>query len=183
LATDRDGNSGALKSVILKTPEFLDRDEDAYINYDNVEWNSYGFVFDFIKEGYCDSYHIVYGVHDEYINPSVFAFVINYYLKNNKKHWISKNDYYEWDIILNYPNNHTFTYTNYYMSYFPVIFGYGWGVFKNGDLSSDLLGFQYDTSLSDSPQMSAPRGSVNDELKMQIIKKSEFLERAKNMYK
>ena len=101
-------------------------------------------------------------------------------MKNKQKHWLAKNEYYEWEIITDYPNNHTFSYTSYLMSYFPVCFGYGWGVFKDGSLSSDLLGFQVDTDSDSAPQMKARR-MTDDSPKNVIIKKSEVLKRAKSM--
>lgn len=183
LATDKEGNYGALKKVKFETPEFLDVDEDAYVSFANFASSSYGFEFDAVKEGYCNTYHIIYGVYAEKMNSAVFAFEINYFIKNKVKHWLAKNDYYEWDIILDYPNNHTFIYSNYLMSlYFPICFGYGWGVFKDGRLSTGLIGFQVDTSSESSPQMRT-RGHYADDVPETItIKKSEFLERAKNSY-
>ena len=180
LATDKDGNYGALKKIKLKTPAYLDADQDAYVSFANFDNTSYSFQFDAQKEGYCNTYHIIYGVYADYLNTAVFAFEINYYLKNKQKHWLAKNEYYEWEIITDYPNNHTFSYTSYLMSYFPVCFGYGWGVFKDGSLSSDLLGFQKDTSSSSAPQMKARR-MTDDSPKNVIIKKSEVLKRAKSM--
>ena len=183
LATDKEGNNGALKKVKFKTPEFLDANEDAYVSFANFASSSYGFEFDAIKEGYCNSYHIIYGVYSELMNRAVFAFEINYYIKNKVKHWMAKNDYYEWDIILDYPNNHTFTYSNYLMSYFPICFGYGWGVFKDGSLSTDLIGFQVDTSSSSSSQMRVVSNSIEDVPETITIKRSEFLEQAKKICK
>lgn len=183
LATDKEGNYGALKKVKFKTPEYLDVDEDAYVSFANFASSSYGFEFDAIKEGYCNTYHIIYGVYSEEMNSAVFAFEINYFIKNKVKHWLAKNEYYEWDIILDYPNNHTFTYSNSLMSlYFPVCFGYGWGVFKDGRLSTDLIGFQLDTSSESSPQMRVSERSAADVPKTITIKKSEFLERAKSLH-
>ena len=180
LATDKDGNYGALHKIKWVTPEYLDGDQDAYVSFWNFDNNSYQFQFDAKKEAYCDTYHIVYGINYETMNSAVYAFEINYYIKNKTKHWLAKNDYYEWEIIENYPNDHTFSYTSYYMSYFPICFGYGWGVFKNGKVSSDLLGFQMDTSSSSAPLMTSSRSSddVPDNI---VIKRSEVLKRAKSM--
>ena len=116
------------------------------------------------------------------MNSAVYAFEINYYLKNKKKHWLAKNEYYEWEIIESYPNNHTFSYTSYLMTYFPICFGYGWGVFKNGTLSSDLLGFQVDTSSSGDNKIRMTR-SNNDAPMNVIIKRDEVLKRAKRLRK
>lgn len=183
LATDKEGNYGALKKVEYKTPGYLDANEDAYVSFANFASTNYGFQFDAIKEGYCNSYHIIYGVNSEKMNSAVFAFEINYYIKNKVKHWLAKNEYYEWEIILDYPNNHTFTYSNYLMSYFPICFGYGWGVFKDGRISSDLIGFQLDTSSESAPQMRIAERSVADAPETIIIKKSEFLELASSLCK
>lgn len=185
LATDKDGKYGALQKIAWRTPAYLDADQDAWVSFPEEQFfnNSYQFQFEAKKEGYCNTYHIIYGVYDEYLNSAVLAFEINYYLKNKKKHWLAKNDYYEWEIITNYPNNHVFSYTNYYMNYFPICFGYGWGVFNNGQLSSDLVGFQTDTSSSSSPQIRIMRCSNDDAPKNVIIKRSEVLKRAKQLHK
>lgn len=179
LATDKDGNYGALRKVKLKTPAYLDGDQDAYVSFWNFNSSTSSFQFDAKKEGYCNAYHIIYGVYDDYLNNAVFAFEINYYLKNKKKHWLAKNEYYEWEIITDYPNNHTFSYNNSYMWYFTICFGYGWGVFKDGSLSSDLLGFQVDTESSNAPLMRVPR--MKDTPENVIVKRSEVLKRAKAM--
>ncbi len=184
LATDKEGNFGALRKVKLKTPKYLDADKDAYVSFANFVSSSYGFEFEAIKEGYCNSYHIIYGIYNEKINSAVFAFEINYFIKNKVKHWLAKNEYYEWDIILDYPNNHTFTYSNYLMSiYYPICFGYGWGVFKDGTLSTDLIGFQMDVSSQNAPQMRTSGCTVNDMPETMTIKRNEFLERAKSLCK
>ena len=63
------------------------------------------------------------------------------------------------------------------MSVLKICFGYGWGVFKNGDLSSDLVGFQKDTSSESAPQLKASRdNSVNF-----TIKRSEVLSQIKGI--
>ena len=180
LACDKDGKYGALKKMKMKTPEFLDADKDAYVTFSNFDNNSNQFQFEAHKEGFCNTYHIIYGVFNESLNSAVFAFEINYYIKNKKKHWLAKNDYYEWEIITDYPNNHTFSYSSSLMAYFPICFGYGWGVFSDGRLSSDLLGFQKDTSNS----KSLNRASYNNvPPKNTIIKKSEYLKRIKALQK
>lgn len=181
LATSKDGKYGVLKKTKMKTPAYLDGNQDAYVSFWNVENSYYQFQFDAKKEGFCNTYHIIYGVYTERLNSAVFAFEINYYIKNKQKHWLAKNDYYEWEIILNYPNDHTFSYTSYYMDYFPICFGFGWGVFQDGKLSSDLLGFQKDTSSSSAPQMRAPHKT--EVLNNVIIKRSEVLEHVKSLSK
>jgi len=182
LASDKDGKYGALQKIKLTTPEYLDADQDAYVSFWNFDNTSTQFQFDAKKEGFCDTYHIVYGIYAEKLNSAVYAFEINYYIKNKKKHWLAKNEYYEWEIIENYPNNHTFSYSSYLMPYFPVCFGYGWGVFKNGKLSSDLLGFQVDTSTSSAPMMRVSRKN-DDAPKNVVIKRNDVLKRAKSLRK
>lgn len=182
LATDKEGKYGALQKIKMTTPEYLNANQDAYVSFSNFENSSYQFLFDATKEGFCDTYHIIYGIDDEYHNSVVYAFVINYYLKYKEKHWLAKNDYYEWEIIENYPNNHTFSYTSLFMNYFPICFGYGWGVFKDGRLSSDLLGFQVDTSTNSTSQMRISSIS-NDVPRKMDIKRSEVLKRAKSRRK
>lgn len=181
LATDKDGKYGSLKTVKMTTPAYLDENQDAFVSFSNFSNSSYEFQFDVKKQGFCNKYHIIYGVYESSLNTAVFAFEINYYLKNKKKHWLAKNDYYEWDIMLDYPNDHTFSYTSYLMSYFPVCFGYGWGIFENGNLSSDMLGFQVDTSADSSRQMKLSR--TTDSPKDEIIKRSEVMNRAKSLRK
>lgn len=185
LATDRDGKQGALKKIKLKTPAYLDADQDAYVSFDKDKFvnTDTQFQFEVKKEGYCNTYHLIYGVYDEYLNSAVFAFEINYYLKYNKKHWLAKNDYYEWDIITSYPNDHTFSYTNYYMYYYTICFGYGWGMFNDGKLSSDLLGFQVDTDSSSSSMKKIFRNTNEEIPKNVVIKRSEVLKRAKQFSK
>ena len=182
LASDKDGKYGELKKVKMETPEYYDADQDAYVNFYNFDNNSYQFQFLVKKQGYCDAYHVIYGIADEYVSNVIAAFEINYYLKYRQKHWLAKNDYYEWEIITNYPNDHTFSYTSYMMSYYPICFGYGWGVFKDGKLSSDLLGFQKDTSTDNSPLMRSSRNAETSPKDM-IIKRSEVMRRAKVLRK
>ena len=145
IAYDGDNKAGEVKKTKIKTPAYLNADNDAWVNFDNVQANmSQGFWFDAIKEGYCNTYHLIYGIGIETYNSVVYAFEINYYLKNKKKHWLAEN--WEMEIVTDYPNNHTFTYSTNLLSYIPICFAYGWGVFKDGKLSSDLVGFQWDTS-------------------------------------
>ena len=140
LAYDIEGIAGELKYTRIETPPYYDGDVDAYVSFYNFEVATFGFSFDVYKEGYCDTYHLIYGGQDEILDPAIYAFQINYYLKHNKKHWFSEN----WglEIVTNYPNEHKFTYTSIDMLYRTYCIAYGWGVFKNGELSSDLIGFQ-----------------------------------------
>lgn len=145
IAYDGNGKAGELKKTKIKTQAYLNADNDAWVNFENVYANmSSGFWFDAIKEGYCNTYHLIYGIGSQTYNSVVYAFEINYYIKNKKKHWFAEN--WEMEIVTDYPNNHTFTYSTTYLPYFPICFAYGWGVFKDGSLSSDLVGFQWDTS-------------------------------------
>lgn len=154
IAYDNDDKAGELKKSKITTPAYLDRDKDAYVTYSDLKYYSNwgGFQFDFKKEGYCNTYHVVYGLYTKQINSVVHAFEINYFIKYKKKHWLA--DGFGWEIILDYPNDHTFTYYSSSLpadirdraSQIPWAFGSGWGIFKDGTLSSDLIGFQFDLS-------------------------------------
>lgn len=150
LAYDKEGKAGMLQELKIKTPPYYSYNDDAWVSFDNVGANlSEGFWFDTKKEGYCNTYHMIYGISDTYYNKAVFAFEINYYLKNNKtKHWLA--EYEEMEIVTDYPNNHTFAYYTYYLPVYPICFAYAWGIFKDGKTSSDILGFSWDTSNSES---------------------------------
>ncbi len=176
LASDKDDKYGVLNKQKITTPVYKNGDDDAWVSFSNKYYGSSGFQFDAAKEGRSDKYHIIYGINYEIMNPVVFAFEINYYLKNKEKHWLAKNEYYEWEIQTDYPNNHTFTYTNQYISVFTYVFGYGWGIFPDGTLSSDLLGFQGNTSSSAPMQRAA---ASTDVPKNELIIKSEYLKRVK----
>ena len=175
IAYNENDISGALKKTKIKTPAFLDVDEDAWVSFENVQANlSSGFWFDAKKEGYCDKYHIIYGLEPEIKNPVLYAFQINYFIKYGKKHWYAEN----WDLQIqtNYPNNHTFTYPTRYLSTLPLCFAYGWGVFRDGKLSSDLVGFQWDTSSEETSRNNIRSSSIPH---FTTITRSE--ERAKRM--
>ena len=130
LAYDKNGNVGELKKTKIQTPMYLDGDNDAWVSMGNVQYDSYeGFKFDVIKEGYCNSYHLIYGINDEILNPAIYAFQINYYLKHKRKHWFANN--WDMEIVTDYPNNHTFTYNTSYLTYYPICFAYGWGHHKD----------------------------------------------------
>lgn len=179
LASDETGKAGELKKKKLITPEYKNATDDAWVNFDNITSNpSRGFWFDAIKEGYCNTYHLIYGIIPaEYIyNSAVYAFEINYYLKYKKKHWFAES--WEMEIITDYPNNHTFTYSTYLLPVYSRCFAYGWGVFKDGTLSSDLMGFQWDTSAENAIQ----KVRSNSEKKQNmLIKRSAEERRAKRM--
>lgn len=154
IAYNNDDKAGELKKTKVNTPAFLDADKDAYVSFENIAYfnNWGGFSFDAKKEGYCNTYHIVYGLYTDQVNSVVHAFEINYYLKNKKKHWLAEQ--LGWEIITDYPNNHTFNYYSTslpadirpYVANIPWAFASAWGVFKDGTVSSDLIGFQFNLS-------------------------------------
>ncbi|MBO5699779.1 MAG: BACON domain-containing protein [Bacteroidaceae bacterium] len=145
LAYDKDEVEGEICKTVIRTPSYLDSDDDAWVNFENLssDFATY-FSFDTKKEGYCNTYHLIYGICDANYNKAFYAFEINYYLKYGKKHWLAE----DWgmQIVTNYPNNHTFTYYSNDLVEEPYVFAYGWGVFKDETLSSDLIGFCIDTS-------------------------------------
>lgn len=180
LARDTLGKYGELRKTKLKTPVFLNTTEDAWVNFDNITSNpSKGFWFDAIKEGYCNTYHLIYGIIPaSYIyNAAVYAFEINYYLKHKKKHWYADN--WDMEIVTDYPNNHTFTYNTSRLPEYPRCFAYGWGVFKDGTLSSDIIGFQWDTSSGSTIQKIV--STQTQEKENILIRRSVEVERAKQM--
>lgn len=172
IATDENGKLGELKKTSIKTPSYKNADDDAWVSFSNQAYGSSGFQFDVTKEGYSNSYHLIYGhiSSDMKYPSSLYAFEINYYLKYGKKHWFSQS----WDleIVTNYPNNHTFTYTTSTLSYYPLIVAYGWGVFQDGSPSSDMQGFRWDTSSSNSSQIKVRRGS-DEHIGNMTIRRSE----------
>lgn len=147
LAQDKDGIAGELKATKIRTPKYYDYDNDAFVSFEFGGYDDYGFLFYVSKEAYCHTYHLIYGTvtkEDYGRNSALYAFQINYYLKHNKKHWYTEQNGLE--IITNYPNNHDFSYIT-YMPIAPICVAYGWGVFPDGTLSSDLMGFQYNTEM------------------------------------
>ena len=165
--------AGELKKTSVTTPAYYDENSDAWVTFDNASYGTGGFQFDVVKRGYCNTYHLIYGnLPSGYTYPSsLYAFEINYYLKYNKKHWFAEN--WELDIKTNYINNDTFRYTTSTLSYFPLIVAYGWGVFKDGKISSDMNGFNYDTSSSSSAPKFNKISSANDGGENIVIKRSE----------
>ena len=83
------------------------------------------------------------------------------------------------EIVTDYPNNHTFTYYTTYLPTFPLCFAYAWGVFKDGTLSSDILGFQWDTSASSSIQKVSPKAQKKENV---LIRRSIESKRARKMH-
>lgn len=180
VAKDAYGKTGELKKKKLVTPSYKDGREDAWVSFDNIVSNqSKGFWFDTVKEGYCSTYHLIYGIvpASYAYNSAVYAFEINYYLKYKKKHWYAEN--WEMEIVTDYPNNHTFTYNTEYLSVIPVCFAYAWGIFKDETLSSDLMGFQWDTSSKNSPRKVINRSA--EPKKNILIKRSEEQQRARKV--
>lgn len=179
IAYDADGKAGELRKTKIKTPAFLDVDNDAWVNFDNVQCDmSQGFMFDAIKEGYCNTYHLIYGIQSESFNSVVYAFQINYFIKNKKKHWFAES--WEMEIVTDYPNNHTFTYYTTLLPYIPICLAYGWGVFKDGSISSDLVGFQWDTSKEEARKLNVRN---NDGFQNITYRRSVETERAKKVRK
>lgn len=150
IAYDVNGKPGALKKTPIKTLKYVDYDNDAFVSFSEEAYGTGGFQFTCTKEGYCNSYHLIYGnLPAAYKNyPRVlYAFEINYYLKKKQKHWFASN----WDLKIetDYPNNHTFTYATSTLSQYPLLVAMAWGVFKDGSVSSDMTGFRYDISQDD----------------------------------
>lgn len=181
IAYNNEDKAGELKKTKVTTPAYLNADKDAWVSFENLSYYSNwgGFCFDTKKEGYCNTYHIVYGLYTERVNSVVHAFEINYYLKNKKKHWLA--DGWGWEITTDYPNNHTFNYysTNLpsdlrpYVSVIPWAFASAWGVFKDGNLSSDLLGFQVNLSNYNSAPLKVTRNN-NAAMPNKTIRRSEI---------
>lgn len=146
LATDESGRKGELRKTKLETPAFKDATEDAWVSFANIGSDILeGFWFDTIKEGYCNTYHLIYGTTSEFYNKAVYAFEINYYLKYKKKHWLAENMLFE--IVTDYPNNHTFKYSSLDLLYgYTICNAYAWGIFEDGTLSSDIIGISFDAS-------------------------------------
>lgn len=176
LASDTAGKYGELRKTKLTTPVYKDANDDAYVSFDNVYADmSAGFSFDIKKEGYCNTYHLIYGnMHPDYTSDSAaYAFEINYYIKHKKKHWYAEN--WGMEIVTDYPNNHTFTYYTSDLNSFPICFAYAWGVFKDGTLSSDILGFQWDTSKEEAMRKVSPKSTPKRNI---LIRRSEEAKRA-----
>ena len=176
VAYDKNGEDGMLQEMKIKTPSYYNVDNDAWVSYDNVQANiDEGFWFDAKKEGYCNTYHMIYGISNTYYNKVVFAFEINYFTKNKTKHWLAENE--QMEIVTDYPNNHTFTYYTYYLPIYPICFAYSWGIFKDGKPSSDIVGFTWDTSSSESMQNKSQHNE--NELNNFVIERSKVEQRTK----
>lgn len=158
IAYDEKGNAGDLRKVSFKTLPYITYNDDAYVSISDLSYGDSGFKFTMTKEAYCDTYHMICGnlpIEDSNLPGSVYAFEINYYKNNKKKHWLASN--HNLEIQLNYPNSHTFYHDTNTIPYYPVIAVYGWGVFKDGSVSSDILGISWNTSESDAKTINAPK--------------------------
>lgn len=179
VAYDEKDNRGPIVKTKITTPSYANADDDAWVSFSDIGYNvSLGFQFTATKEGYCNTYHVIYGnLPSSYnYNSVLYAFEINYFIKNKKKHWFAQN----WDleIVTDYPNSHTFTHYTSTLSQYPLVVGYAWGVFQNGTVSSDLRGFSGDISESEARMKMTPRNSVEN-LKNMVVKQSEEVRRAK----
>ncbi len=154
IAYDENGDAGELKYATITTPQYTNYDNDAFVSFSDLSYGDDGFLFTVTKEGFCDTYHLIYGniaTSVEGYSRSLYAFQIKYFINKGEKHWFAEN----WglEIVTDYPNNHTFSCYTYTIPYLPVIVIYGWGVFKDGSLSSDLIGGQWDVSENYAPSL------------------------------
>ena len=171
LAYDEEDRRGDIVTSSVTTPKYQNADDDAWVSISDVRYNlASGFQFTATKEGYCETYHVIYGNLSSTTNYPAIAFVfeINYFLKNKKKHWFAEN----WDleIVTNYPNSHTFSHNVDDLSFYPLISICTWGVFRNGKESSDAMLFRGDVSAESRVQL--VKGN-NEEPQNVIIKRSE----------
>lgn len=182
VAFDVNDKRGEVVKSKVTTPAYANSDNDAWVSFssDDMLYGSNGFQFTAVKEGFCDTYHVIYGnLPSDYTYPAVaFAFEINYYKKNNRKHWFAEN--WELEIITNYPNSHTFTYSTSTLDYFPLISIWARGVFKNGTESSDMTGGQWDISSSNAPKVLA---RSNVPMRNTVIRRSTEEARARQYRK
>lgn len=172
---------GEVVKTKVTTPTYLDADKDAWVSFpsDEMMYGKGGFQFTAVKEGFCDTYHVIYGnLPSDYTYPAVaFAFEMNYYAKYRRKHWLA--DIWEMEINTYYPNNHTFTYSTSTLSTRPLITIFAWGVFKDGKESSDINGGQWDISENNSPQRVSRSAEKSKNI---ILKRSVEEKRAKNAF-
>lgn len=149
IAYNQNDEPGELVKTKVTTPAYIDYNNDAFVSFSEAYYNSSSFQFTVTKEGFCDTYHLIYGnlpLTFANYNSVLYAFEINYFIKNKKKHWLASQ--YNLEIVTNYPNNHTFTHYTSTLASRPFVIAYGQGVFKDGKLSSDLTGVSGDTSSS-----------------------------------
>ncbi len=182
VAFDVDDKRGEVVKSKVTTPSYQDADNDAWVSFpsEDMTYASDGFQFTAVKEGFCDTYHVIFGnLPSDYTYPAVaFAFEINYYMKYKTKHWFASS--WELEIVTNYPNNHTFTYYTDYLDFFPLITIYARGVFKDGRESSDMTGGQWDISNNGSPRRVLSQSTGQDETV--ILRRSIEEARAKEFF-
>ncbi len=157
---DMKGEIGSVEKSRIVTPVYYDGDKDAWARIsDEVHFDLFsGFQFSVTKDGYCKTYHTIYGCLNDYYPSIAFVFEINYYIKNKSKHWFSQKNNLE--ISTNYPNDHVFTYNTTELLDKPIISICTWGVFENGTESSDAMLFRGDIS-----EVLAPMRSNSHDLK------------------
>lgn len=181
VAFDVNDKRGEVVKSKVTTPAYLDGDKDAWVSFpsEDLRYGTGGFQFTAVKEGFCDTYHAIYGnLPSEYTYPRVaFAFEINYYIQNKKKHWFAEN--WQLEIVTYYPNNHTFTYYTSLLDRNPLITIFARGVFKDGKESSDMTGDQWDVSDSNAPRRIACQKNTNENI---ILKRSTEEVRAKRFF-
>ena len=146
ISYDSNDNPGKLMKTPIKTLKAVNPDYDAYVTINDAVVYADALEFECRKEAYCDTYHLIYGnMPSTTFTRVLFAFEINYYLKNNKKHWFAQQR--DLKIETFYPNTHTFV--HYYtksLTEFPLVIIAAWGVFKDGSVSSDMNYAYLDTS-------------------------------------
>lgn len=184
VAFDMDNNMGEIVRTKVTTPPYVDRDNDAWafpMIYDD-DVNPYaGFQFTVTKEGYCNTYHAIYGCLPFLQYRSLFAFEINYYKKYGKKHWFANS----WglEIVTDYPNSHMFIYHTSNLNTNKYIVNYGWGMYEDGRVSSDLVGYMYDMKEKEYySYLAKPRGieaRSSDSKRNMVIRRSVEEARAK----
>lgn len=182
VAFDTNEKRGEVVKSKVTTPPYADGDNDAWVSFLNgeISYNSYSFQFTTVKEGFCDTYHVIYGnmAADESYSHVAFAFEINYFKKNGKRHWLS--ELYDLEIVTDYPNNHTFTHTTYTLSFYPLIAVFARGVYKDGRESSDLRGGYLDVSANNIRMLSRTPSKPKEDI---IIRRSVEEARAKKYKK
>lgn len=146
VAFDMNKNRGEIVKTKVTTPAYVDDDNDAWVLLSfepSEDIFSNAFRFTAKKEGFCNTYHAIYGnlPSDENYNVALYAYQINYYLKYGKKHWFAST----WglEIVTDYINDHTFVHYTNNLSTRSRIVICGWGVYKDGRVSSYMGGINY----------------------------------------
>ena len=74
LASDREGKEGAMEKMTIQTPVYIaDVNNDAWVSFPYIGIGTSGFQFTTKKRGACYTYHIIYGLDNEYVNPALFG--------------------------------------------------------------------------------------------------------------